>query len=111
MKCECKVTLIGCLFLDNLQQPRAGEGEVAKYQKFLEKTQFLMNTLYQINNTHTRTGSLEPKMPSYSPFQYFRLNPSSRRLCKRRARIKGHAEKHTHEETYTHGMRKRPHAN
>ena len=32
MRCECKVTLIGCLFLDNLQQPRAGEGEVAKYK-------------------------------------------------------------------------------
>ena len=28
------------------QQPSAGEGEVAKFREFLEKTQYFMNTLY-----------------------------------------------------------------
>ena len=32
--------------LYNQQQPSAGEGEVANFRKFLEKTQYLMNTLY-----------------------------------------------------------------
>ena len=33
-------------FLFNQYQPSAGEGEVANFREFLEKTQYLMNTLY-----------------------------------------------------------------
>ena len=29
-----------------LEEPSAGEGEVADFREFLEKTQYLMNTLY-----------------------------------------------------------------
>ena len=33
-------------FLYNQQQPSSGEGEVSHLREFLEKTQYLMNTLY-----------------------------------------------------------------
>ena len=37
---ECTVTPIGWQFLYNQWQPSAGEGEVANFREFLEKTQY-----------------------------------------------------------------------
>ena len=39
-------------FLYNQQQPSAGEGEVANSKEFLEKSQYLVDTLYLIKCTY-----------------------------------------------------------
>ena len=49
-KASVQSLLLAGSFLYNQWQPSAGEGEVANFREFLDKNQYLMNTLYLIAN-------------------------------------------------------------
>ena len=54
-------------FLYNQKQPTAGEEEVAKYWKFLEKTQYLKNTMYMAGGMQYFIDVLQDKDITHLP--------------------------------------------